>query len=209
MAAGQRTIRLAEIDAVTIDGYGTLLELHDPLEKLHALVPDRPRDDVARAFEAEAAFYRARSQEGRDPETLARLHAACAAVFNGELGSNVSPTAFVGALEFAIVDGVEQALRSLRARGLALAVVANWDFGLHEHLRRHGLETYFDTVVTSAEAAAKKPDAAPFRLALEALGVRAERTVHVGDHEDDERGAAAAGIAFEPAPLAGAVARWT
>jgi FMN phosphatase YigB (HAD superfamily) len=41
-----------------------------------------------------------------------------------------------------------------------------------------------------------------FRLALERLGVSAGRALHVGDGDADRDGAAAAGLAFEPAPLA-------
>jgi HAD superfamily hydrolase (TIGR01509 family) len=60
-------------------------------------------------------------------------------------------------------------------------------------------------VVTSAEVGLPKPDPAVFRRALELLGVRPERALHVGDSESDETGARAAGMRFAPAPLAAAV----
>ncbi len=41
-----------------------------------------------------------------------------------------------------------------------------------------------------------------FRVALERLGVRPEEAVHVGNEEADRLGALAAGLAFEPVPLA-------
>jgi FMN phosphatase YigB (HAD superfamily) len=44
-----------------------------------------------------------------------------------------------------------------------------------------------------------------FRRAVELLGVRPERALHVGDSESDEAGARAAGMRFAPAPLAAAV----
>jgi HAD superfamily hydrolase (TIGR01549 family) len=200
---------LARLDAVTIDAYGTLLRLADPVGKLHALLPEHPREAVEAAFRTEAEYYLTHSSEGRDEPTLARLHADCTAVFNDALGSRLAPEEYVGALQFEVLPGVPGALRRLRAHGLALAVVANWDFGLHEHLERHGLRRWFDAVVVSGELGVRKPDPAPFHAALSALGVEPSRAAHVGDHPpDDEVGARAAGMRFEPAPLPAAVERW-
>ena len=198
----------AALDAVTIDGYGTLLELSDPIGELGALLPDHPPAEIERAFRAEAEYYVAHTLGARDEGGLARLHADCTAVFNDALGSSLTPEQYVGALRFELLPGVVEALRRLRASGLALAVVANWDYGLHRHLESHGLAAWFDAVVTSAEAGVKKPDPRPFLLALEELGVEPSRAVHIGDYPPhDEVGARAAGLGFEPAPLAAAVGR--
>ena len=62
-------------------------------------------------------------------------------------------------------------------------------------------------MVTSAEAGAPKPAPQVFELALARLGATAARTVHVGDAEADAEGARAAGLRFEPAPLADAARR--
>jgi putative hydrolase of the HAD superfamily len=200
--------RAGEVDAVTIDAFGTMLELVNPLGKLAALLPDRPPAEIERAFRAEAEYYLEHSHEGRDGATLEPLHEDCTRVFNESLGSALTPAQYVGALEFAVLPGVRESLRLLRGHGLALGVVANWDFSLHEHLRRHGLRSWFDAVVVSAEVGLRKPDPAPFLAALEQLGVEPARAVHVGDHPpDDEAGARAAGMRFEPAPLRAAVER--
>lgn len=200
----------ADIDAVTVDGFKTIVEFRgDVVERLHGLVPDQPREKVARAAEAEFRYYREHAHEGRDESTLAKLRANCARVFSDAVGVPVDASAFNAAFEVAVMPGVREALRRLRARGLALAVVSNWDQGLHAHLRLAGLAPYFDTVVTSAEAGAPKPDPRPFRLALERLGITASRAVHVGDHPPhDEVGAKAAGMRFAPAPLAAAFEAW-
>jgi putative hydrolase of the HAD superfamily len=198
-------MRFADVDAVTIDAFGTLVRLRDPIGALTRLTGRDP-EAVRRAFEAEMVFYRERAIEGTDPVSLADLRTRCAAVFSESLGSAVSPRQFVGALRYEVLEGVVQALPSLRARGLELAVVANWDCALAEHLERLGLAQYFTTVVTSAEAGAAKPDPAIFQTALERLGVAASRAVHVGDDRADEDGAAAAGLAFLPAPLRDALA---
>jgi HAD superfamily hydrolase (TIGR01549 family) len=200
MRDGQRT--LAGVDAVTFDGYGTLLQLVDPLPRLRALVPERSPEEIEAAFRVEAEYYAVHSLEGRDDASLARLRADCTAVFNDALGVSLKPDEYVGALEFEPLPGVAETLQRLRGLGLALAVVANWDFGLHEHLRGQELYHWFATVVTAAEVGAKKPDPRPFREALRQLRVKPDRALHVGDQPaDDEQGAAAAGMRFAPAPV--------
>ena len=196
------TPRLADLDAVTLDAYGTLIQLRDPVTRIHALLPEHPREAVERAFRLEGEYYVAHSHEGRDEATLADLRARCIAVFNGELGSALSPEDYVGSFEYEFLPGVREAVERLRSYGLALAVVANFDVGLHEQLASLALP-----VVTSAEAGAAKPDPRIFERALELLRVRRERVLHVGDTPaTDAAGAAAAGLHFVPAPLADAVA---
>jgi putative hydrolase of the HAD superfamily len=200
----------SEFDLVTVDAFGTLVELVDPHDRLgDALAArgiERDREAVAVAFAAEAAYYVPRSHEGYDPASLAQLRRECVAVFLGELGAELDPEefvpAYVGALEFRPVAGAKAALGCLRAAGIALACVGNWDISLEEQLVPLGLSSYFGVVVTSAEAGAPKPDSAPFRLALDRVGVEAGRALHIGDSETDREGASAAGLAFEPAPLA-------
>ena len=77
-----------------------------------------------------------------------------------------------------------------------------------EQLERLGVADLFSAILTTAEAGAPKPEPAVFRLALERLGVAPGRALHVGDEPGDEEGARAAGMAFAPAPLAGAFASW-
>ena len=200
--------QLATLDAVTIDGYGTLLHLVDPLPKLRTLLPERPAEVIRAAFRAEAEFYVEHAVEARDEASLERLHSDCTEVFNRVAHSRLTTEEYIGTLEFELLPGVVEALASLRARGLALAVVANWDFSLHAHVRGHGLDGWFDTIVTSAETGLRKPDPAPFRVALERLGVSPARALHVGDDASDEEGAAAAGMHFAPVPLATALGAW-
>jgi HAD superfamily hydrolase (TIGR01509 family) len=193
----------AEIDAVTIDAYGTLLELRDPVASLARLLPGHDRDAIERAFLAEAEHYLVHSLHGRDPDSLARLYAECAGVFNETLGSSLAPEEYVAALdaEYGVLPGVEDALARLRALGLELAVVGNWDCRLPEHLERLGLAGHFTAIVTSAATGAAKPDPRPFLAALKQLGVVPERALHIGDSASDEEGARAAGMHFAPVPL--------
>jgi putative hydrolase of the HAD superfamily len=74
-------------------------------------------------------------------------------------------------------------------------VIANWDISLTDVLRRLGLAEAFAVIVTAAAVGAAKPDPAPFRVALEQLGVDAGRCVHVGDDPvTDVAGARGAGL---------------
>jgi REG-2-like HAD superfamily hydrolase len=97
--------------------------------------------------------------------------------------------------EYAPYPEAPEVLEELRRRGLRLAVVSNWEPDLPEVLQRAGLAGYFDAVVASALVGAAKPDPRIFRVALDAVGVRPQEAVHVGDsYEADVRGARGAGV---------------
>jgi putative hydrolase of the HAD superfamily len=198
------------LDAVTVDAMGTLVELDDPPGRLRTALAargfERSRDEVNAAFGAEVAYYLPRTVEGRDEASLLDLRRRCTAVFLEHAGAKLDPESFVPAFVDAIVfrplAGAQDALVRLRNAGLVLACVSNWDVSLGAHLERSGLDGLFGTAVSSAEAGAAKPDPAVFRVALQQLGVPAGRALHVGDGDTDREGAAAAGLAFEPVPLA-------
>ena len=193
-----------DVEAVTIDALGTLVALRDPVPALRAALAarglERDADEVRRAFDVEAAYYVPRSHDGRDATSLADLRARCTAVFLCELGAGLDDFPFTDCLAFELLPGARDALELLSP--LKLCVVSNWDIGLHEHLARLGVDL---PVVTSAEAGAPKPDPRIFVRALELVGART--AVHVGDSRADEEGAHAAGLRFEPAPLADAARR--
>jgi HAD superfamily hydrolase (TIGR01509 family) len=210
-------MRFAELDAVTVDGYGTLLVLDDPVPRLRDALAahgvDRDEEDVAKAFAAEVHHYRPRAHLGRDAPSLTALRLDCVGVFLAALGDSLSPADFVedflAALSFSAVPGALETLQLLRDRKLRLAVVANWDFALPQHLNQLGLDGFFSAVVTSAAAGVAKPDPGIFRLALQRLGVEPSRALHVGDEPADEGGARAAGMLFARAPLAHAFEHWS
>jgi HAD superfamily hydrolase (TIGR01509 family) len=203
------SVSAADLEAITVDAFGTLVELRDPVPALRRALRERgvERDDeaVLVAFRTEAAFYVDHAHEGRDPGSLAELRRRCAAVFLDAAGADLDPdefvAPFVGALAFRPVPGAVVALDRLAAAGLALACVTNWDVGFHAYLDDLGLADRFAAVVTSGEAGAPKPSPRIFELALGRLAVPAARALHVGDGEVDRAGALAAGLAFAPAPL--------
>ncbi|AGN00484.1 haloacid dehalogenase superfamily enzyme, subfamily IA [Salinarchaeum sp. Harcht-Bsk1] len=126
-------------------------------------------------FEAIAA------DQGRDPalgREVAREYAAA------RDQSNVQPR-----------SGVPEVVRRLGER-YPIALVTNGDASMQgAKLEGVGLSDAFDVTVFAGEDAAPKPSAEPFEHALVELGVRADRTVHVGNSlESDVAGATAAGL---------------
>lgn len=98
-----------------------------------------------------------------------------------------------GDVEF--LAGAEEALSTLR-EDYRLGLVTNGAPGMQsEKLAALGLDDAFEVLVHGGHDAPPKPDPEPFRVALEALGVPAERAVHVGNSIDaDVAGAKAAGL---------------
>src|SRR5689334_21019553 len=135
-------MRFADLDAVTVDGFGTLVQLVDPVPPLiRALAAhdyERSADEVRPAFLMEGRHYRARSHRGRDAPSLRALRLECVDVFLDALDAPLAPEefveSFIDALRFEPVAGAVEAVKRLRAEQLRLAVVANWDISLHEHL---------------------------------------------------------------------------
>lgn len=92
-------------------------------------------------------------------------------------------------------DDVETILRDLRARGLKIGVVSNWDTRLKTICDGLGLTPLVDFIVISAEVGVRKPDPGIFRVALDRAGVLPEEAIHVGDlPEEDAEGARRAGV---------------
>jgi putative hydrolase of the HAD superfamily len=90
---------------------------------------------------------------------------------------------------------VTPALQALKARGLRLAVVSNFDGRLVRICTGLGIADYFDAIVMSGHVGCAKPDPRIFAIALQRVGVSAAQAVHVGDSpSDDLEGATAAGL---------------
>jgi putative hydrolase of the HAD superfamily len=90
---------------------------------------------------------------------------------------------------------VVPAFERLRAAGVKVGIVSNWDTRLEGIIAGLGLGGFVETIVCSAVEGLRKPDPRIFELACERAGVRPERSAHVGDHMyADVIGARAAGI---------------
>ncbi len=199
---------LEEVQAVLLDGLGTLVALEPPwpalveqLWETHGV--ELAPADAERAFRAEIAYYRAHHHEGRDAEALEDLRSRCAEVLRAQLPADVAQalsaaqltTAMLGALRFTAYPDAPAALEGLRAQAVVLVVVSNWDISLPAVLREVGLEGMVDGVVSSAEVGSPKPGRAIFDAALTLAGSSPRGALHVGDSvEHDVGGALAAGI---------------
>jgi putative hydrolase of the HAD superfamily len=200
--------QLAGLRVVLLDGLGTLVALAPAWE---ALAVGLRRDygielsaaEAQWAFAAEIDYYRAHHLEGRDAQTLADLRRRCAEVLHASLplhaAGALSPrqltAAMLGALRLRVYPDALATLSLLRARGLRLVVVSNWDVSLAPTLGTLGLGELLDAVVTSAGVGAAKPAPEVFRAALRLIGVAPGEAVHVGDDlERDVVGAIAAGV---------------
>jgi putative hydrolase of the HAD superfamily len=152
-----------------------------------APTPDYPPhgdgDPAERAWWREVVFGTLAAC-GIDPRAEEARAAAC---FEGLFRHYAAPAAW---RVFPEVAGV---LEDARRAGLATGVVSNFDRRLHGILDGHGLS--FGFVLTSAEARARKPDAAIFRESLARLGMEPWEVRHAGDSPAaDGGGARSAGI---------------
>jgi HAD superfamily hydrolase (TIGR01509 family) len=206
-------VTAAGLDGVTVDAYGTLVALVDPVPALTTALAERDvlrdRETVVHGFRTEVVHYTKHSAEGHDEAGLARLQRDCASVFleavGAELDAGEFAPAYAAAMHFELLPGVLPALERLSSLGLELAVVANWDLTLRRMLEEVGIAEHFRVVVH----AAGKPAADGLVRALDALDVAASRALHIGDDEADELAAQAAGMGFAAARLPDAVAALT
>ncbi len=87
------------------------------------------------------------------------------------------------------------AMERLRAGGLKLGIISNWDSRLSGLIEGLGIAPYLETVVSSAEVGLHKPDPRIFELACSRLGLPPHACAHVGDHHyADVIGADAVGM---------------
>ncbi|MEX2501867.1 MAG: HAD-IA family hydrolase [Trueperaceae bacterium] len=125
-------------------------------------------------------------------DLLPHLPAAERAAF-----SDAKEAAFRAATDgLAPMPGAPTFVRAARRAGLATALVTNAPRANAEHLLRAvGLSDAFNVVVIGDEAAAAKPDPAPYRDALQRLTVTAEEALAFEDSPSGIRSAAGAGVA--------------
>ena len=86
-------------------------------------------------------------------------------------------------------------LAQLKAQGLELGIISNFDSRLFSVMRGLGIEGAFDTVTLSSLVQAAKPSPKIFQQALEKHAMDPDEALHVGDSlRDDVEGATKAGL---------------
>lgn len=200
--------------AVLFDAAGTLMETREPVGASYARIARKYGVDSS-AGEVSAAFRRVFHKApglafgpGHPPEKLRTMERQwwrdlVAETFEG-LGRFSDFEAYFSELfEFFgdptnwVVDPqAPAALQELRAQGLVLGVLSNFDHRLYRILEGLDLVRYFDSVTISSEAGYAKPSPGAFQAALARHGLNPAETLHVGDSEHhDLAGAEALGIA--------------
>lgn len=149
-------------------------------EEYHARYPEFVDESDSMAGLRERCFAAIAESKGRDAAAGRRVARAYAAERDH---GDVEP-----------LPGVEAAVDAVSE--LPLGLVTNGSPEMQApKLEALGLADAFDVVVHAGYDAAAKPDPEPFEVALSALDVRADRTVHVGNSlESDVAGAHAAGV---------------
>jgi putative hydrolase of the HAD superfamily len=85
-------------------------------------------------------------------------------------------------------------LRALKSRGIKVAIVSNCSEHTRDLLESNGVAALADALVLSCEIGAEKPAAEIFTVALDQLGVPAQRAVFIDDQPAFCAAAAALGI---------------
>jgi 2-haloacid dehalogenase/putative hydrolase of the HAD superfamily len=174
-------------DGLLLDAFGTLLESgrNVLLAASERIVADHALPVSGEAFLARwsEVFYALDDEgfytiEAANRESFARVM--------DEFGVDATPEPYLDTMVDAWLGvGVHPEVPEVLAalEDVPKAVVSNADeIFLREIFRRHGLR--FEHVVTSEAVRVYKPRPAIFRAGLRALGLSANRVVHVGDSQD-------------------------
>ncbi|PWT89520.1 MAG: hypothetical protein C5B55_11260 [Blastocatellia bacterium] len=201
-------IRFDEIDAVFFDFGGTLagMDFVWVAQELLGLNVFCSATDLARADIAVRRTISAVLKEENPADILPRyLTEILSRTLNestdripdlvSTLAINLRPQGKDRKLWSNVYAETRQSLIDCSELGLRMAVVSNSDGTIEEGIRALGLREFFDVVVDSAVVGYAKPDPMIFQFALDAVGVEANRAIHVGDmYSADVLGARAAGV---------------
>ena len=195
------------------DSYGTLMELDDFYGRLQSgfknLGIALPLDVVKRAAHAEMRHYMKGARLANCRESWEHLRRDCAVTLENaireqgypfELPSEKVLDVLTESVVYKPFDDIKSSLEKLRAKGVRLGVLSNWDFRLQTALEDAGIAHLFDFVLSSAQVGIEKPAREFFErgLALARKAVpdlKARDCFYIGDHyEKDVLGARGAGL---------------
>ncbi len=201
--------------AVIFDAAGTLLHLREPVGETYARIAadhgvalsgPRIADAFARIFRAappmafpgeppsrtpalERAWWRARVRE------TFRATDATAHFADFDRFFAVLYDAFSDPTSWRLAEGAHDCLAQLRARGLRVGVLSNFDHRLPELLDFHGIAPFLDFCFRPGVSGFAKPAPEAFESVLSHLDLPPGSAVYVGDDVGEDGGAAArAGI---------------
>ena len=205
------------IAAVFFDMYGTLAGFEPSRFEVQSQVCTQlglevTPEGVLKGYAAADAYMAVESSRVplrlRSPERKEEFFAEYERLVLGGSGIEVSPQL---ALEIwrrirrvphglAPFPDVKPTLRTLRSRGLRLAMISNMGRAGDELSASLGLSGYLDFAVTSADVGKEKPHPDVFLAALRRAGAAADEAVHVGDQPTSDV-AGAEGVGIHPVLL--------
>lgn len=194
---GYLVLNLSNIEAVMVDLDGTMVDtLGDFRVALNAMLADLPPPYGAQQVDqATVARLVGKGSEHLIKSVLALFDlTSVEALYPPAWASYQHHYARVNGQFSALYPGVLQGLQQLTARGLRLACLTNKPTAFATALlAAKGLAPFFEMTVGGDAFERKKPDPLPLIKTCEALGVRTERTLMVGDSRNDAQAARAAG----------------
>lgn len=186
--------------AVFFDAGETLVHPHPTFPDLFARILRREGHDVSAETindRIHVVFDRFRAAADTNelwttsPERSRRFWQDVYTIFLGDLG--ISDTnglidtvyaEFTDLANYALFDDVVPVLEGLRADGVRLGIVSNFEAWLERLLEELGVRAYFDVRVISGVEGMEKPDPRIFELAMERAGVEPSASVYVGDNPE-------------------------
>jgi len=178
--------RLSDFDAVTFDVYGTLIDWEPSIidflgqwAKRNSL--SATGEALLMSFDRARADIQAERPAHRYPDVLRRCFDRLSREFDVPVDEGARETFAVSPGTWPAYRDSHAGLKALQAR-VKLGALSNID---NASLRRSGerLAINFDIAVTAERVGAYKPDWPHFKTALadlEALGIRRQRILHVG-----------------------------
>jgi HAD superfamily hydrolase (TIGR01549 family) len=197
---------MSNYEAVLFDWSGTLV--HDPLpaDRLRRALELANREPTTEAFDAmllrleHAAGLPDVADALRDEDTSAARHRAANMLWFDRAGldAEVAEALYRFDDEVAhrpLYPDAAETLATLKEREIKVAVVSDIHLDIRLHLESQGVGGNIDVYVLSFEHGCQKPDPRMFLIALDLLGVRAERTLMVGDRRSHDGASVDVGVA--------------
>jgi putative hydrolase of the HAD superfamily len=191
-------VMLKNYKAVFFDVGGTLLRVHPSVGDVYATHArdfgfNGSADDLNREFKQEWSNMGGMESLGRQSgltverafwkELVRRVFAAHGGLNDLDRYFELIYDVFRNKESWRVFEDVTESrlLDQLKANGVVLGVISNWDSRLPEILENTGLAPYFNFILASTVVGSAKPDAGIFREALKRAGVTPEQACHIGD----------------------------
>lgn len=191
---------LEQIQMVFFDAAGTLFEVRGSVGQIYSrlargygveVAPEEIQRGFAQQFRRQPPMAFPRETPEAERLALERewWRDLVRAVFAGEGEFPRFEEYFTEVFEFfrraqgwRLYDDVVPTLAALKARGMRLGIISNFDSRLFDVLRALSLDHYFEAVHISSREGAAKPDPAIFRAALTHSALPPDAALHIGDN---------------------------